>query len=183
MAEISLRPMTEDDLPLVVDWLARPHVDRWWHEAFDLAEVREKYLPRLAGDEPTFMLTVLADGAPIGLAQWYRWDDWPQDRDTYRVGHGELGIDYAIGEPGSCGRGLGTAMIGRLLDLLRADHDGSVAVVVTPESDNTASRRVLEKNGFTLVDVFQTAHLDGATPEGPTALYRRTLGGMLTTRA
>jgi aminoglycoside 6'-N-acetyltransferase len=174
--------MTEDDLPLVVEWLARPHVDRWWHEAFDLAEVRAKYLPRLAGDEPTFMLTVLLDGAPIGLAQWYRWDDWAEDRDNYRIGAGEFGIDYAIGEPSACGRGVGTAMIGKLLDLLRADHAGSAPVTVTPEADNTASRRILEKNGFALVDVFQAAHLDGRTPEGPTALYRRTVGGMLTTR-
>jgi RimJ/RimL family protein N-acetyltransferase len=183
MTEISLRPMTEEDLPLVVDWLARPHVDRWWHEAFDLAEVRQKYLPRLAGVEPTFMLTVLADGAPIGLAQWYRWDDWPEDRDTYRIGPGELGIDYAIGEASACGHGVGTAMIERLLDLLRADHDGAVAVTVTPEAANAASRRILEKNGFTLVEVFQTTHLEGVTPEGPTALYRRTLGTTVTTRA
>jgi RimJ/RimL family protein N-acetyltransferase len=173
---ISLRDMAEDDLPLVVEWMARPHVDRWWHEVFDLDAMRAKYLPRLAGVEPTFMLTVLADGVPIGLAQWYRWDDYAEDRDNYRIGVGELGIDYAIGELSACGHGAGTAMVGLLVELLGALDGGAVAVAVTPEAANSASRRILEKNGFALVDVFQTRHLDGRTPEGPTALYRRALG-------
>ena len=180
---ISLRDMAEADLPLVVEWMARPHVDRWWHEAFDLDAMRAKYLPRLAGDEPTFMLTVLGDGVPIGLAQWYRWDDYAEDRDNYRIGVGELGIDYAIGELSACGRGAGTAMVGLLVELLHSSNGGAVAVTVTPEAANSASRRVLEKNGFALVDVFQTRQLDGRTPEGPTALYRRALAGTLATRA
>jgi len=176
MTAISLRDMTEADLPLVVEWMARPHVDRWWHESFDLNETRAKYLPRLAGDEPTFMLTVLEDAVPIGLAQWYRWDDYAEDRDNYRIGVGELGIDYAIGDVSACGHGAGTAMLGLVLDLLRTAHGEAVTVTVTPEAANAASRRILEKNGFALVDVFQTRHLEGRAPEGPTALYRRLLG-------
>src|SRR3979490_1842268 len=29
------RPMSAADLPLVRDWLARPHVAAWWHDADD----------------------------------------------------------------------------------------------------------------------------------------------------
>jgi hypothetical protein len=67
-------------------------------------------------------------------------------------------------------------VVGLVLDLLRTAHGEAVEVTVTPEAANAASRRILEKNGFALVDVFQTRHIDGRTPEGPTALYRRLLG-------
>jgi hypothetical protein len=72
-------------------------------------------------------------------------------------------------------------LVGRLSS--SAASADAVAVTVTPEAANVASRRILEKNGFVLVDVFQTRHLDGRTPEGPTALYRRALGGTLDTLA
>jgi RimJ/RimL family protein N-acetyltransferase len=121
------------------------------------------------------MLIVEADAVPVGLAQWYRWDDYTEDRDNYRIGAGELGLDYAIGEPSTFGRGVGTSMVARLLDLLRAETAPGTPVTVTPEAANSASRRVLEKNGFVHSATFQSEHLEGRAPEGPTAIYRRTL--------
>jgi aminoglycoside 6'-N-acetyltransferase len=167
--------MGEADLSLVVRWLAEPHVTRWWYQSPTLDEARAKYLPRLAGEEPTHMLIALEDDAAIGLAQWYRWDDYADDRDNYRIGPDELGVDYAIGEASACGRGLGTQLIAAVLDELRAHHPGGTPVSVTPEADNRPSRLVLERNGFDLVAVFQSAHLPGRAPEGPTAVYRRLL--------
>ncbi len=167
--------MTDADLPGVVAWLAQPHVHRWWHLDYDLAAAKEKYGPRLRGDEPTHMLIVEADSESVGLAQWYRWDDYIEDRDNYRIGPGELGLDYAIGEPSASGRGVGTVMIARVLDLLRAEAAAGTPVTVTPEAANVASRRILEKNGFTHTATFQSEHLDGRAPEGPTAVYRRLL--------
>jgi len=172
---LDLRAMTEGDLPLLVDWFRHPHVSQWWKSTPDLAQTRAKYLPRLRGEQPTRMITVLEDGAPVGLAQWYRWDDYAEDRDNYRIGRGELGIDYLIGDPPTCYRGLGTQLVDRLLGLLRSRFPAGTLVSVTPEADNTPSRRVLEKNGFTLVDVFQSQHLPGRSPEGPSAVYRRPL--------
>ena len=167
--------MTEADLPSVVEWLAQPHVHRWWHLDYDLAAATKKYGPRLRGEEPTHMLIVESDAAPVGLAQWYRWDDYTEDRDNYRIGDGELGLDYAIGEPSTVGRGVGTIMIARLLDLLRAEAASGTPVTVTPEAANVASRRILEKNGFAHTATFQSEHREGRVPEGPTAVYRRAL--------
>lgn len=171
----ALRPMREDDLPLVVDWLRRPHVQRWWRLTPDLEAARGTYVPRLTGAEPTHMLTVLENEVPVGLAQWYRWDDYPRDRDAHRVGAGELGIDHAIGEVSACYRRLGTGLVARLLNLLRGMQAGGTPVSVTPEDANAPSRRILEKNGFELVAVFQADPVDGAHPKEPTALYRRLL--------
>jgi aminoglycoside 6'-N-acetyltransferase len=167
--------MVEDDLPLLVSWFQEPHVHRWWRTAPDLEQARAKYLPRLRGEQPTTMLTVLEDDVPVGLAQWYRWDDYAEDRDNYRIGAGELGIDYAIGEAGACHRGLGTELIRVLLDMLGSRFPPGTGVSVTPEADNLPSRRILEKNSFALIDVFQSRQLPGRMQEGPTALYRATL--------
>ena len=172
---LSLRLMTEDDMPLLVSWFRQRHVYRWWRTMPDLEQTRAKYLPRLRGERPTTMITVLDDDVPIGLAQWYRWDDYAEDRDNCRIGAGELGLDYTIGALASCFRGLGTQLIGLLLGLLGTQFPTGTAISVTPEADNVPSRRVLEKNGFTVVDVFQSRHLPGRMQEGPTAVYRRTL--------
>jgi len=67
---LSLRDLTEADLPLISRWSGEPHVDRWWHEAADLAQTRKTYLPYINGTDPTHVLIVELDARPIGLAQW-----------------------------------------------------------------------------------------------------------------
>ena len=39
MAPYQFRPMSADDLPLVRDWLARPHVAEWWGDADEQFEL------------------------------------------------------------------------------------------------------------------------------------------------
>lgn len=59
-------------------------------------------------------------------------------------------------------------MIGSLVECVRAASPGS-GILIAPEAANVASRRVLEKNGFHLVDVRPVA----TEPHGrPMALYR-----------
>jgi GNAT superfamily N-acetyltransferase len=127
---VTLRPMAENDFPHVVTWLSEPQVRQWWYQPLDLPAVRAKYLPRLAGIEPTHMMVIEDDGAPVGLAQWYRWDDYPDDRDNYRLGRDELGMDYAIGVPSARGRGVGRAAIEGVLGTMREAHAAGTAVSV-----------------------------------------------------
>ena len=56
--DLCLRALRESDLPRVAAWLAEPHVARWWNLPSGLDGVRAKFLPRIAGDEPTHMLVV-----------------------------------------------------------------------------------------------------------------------------
>jgi RimJ/RimL family protein N-acetyltransferase len=67
------------------------------------------------------------------------------------------------------GHGLGTALIAALVDHVRIRYPHA-GVVADPEASNSASRRVLEKNGFGLVDVRIVA--SDAVAE-PMAIYRR----------
>jgi hypothetical protein len=42
-------PLAKTDLPLLFDWLNRPHITEWWDGPVSFSQVLEKYLPRLGG--------------------------------------------------------------------------------------------------------------------------------------
>ena len=166
---ISLRPMTEQDLPAVAAWLALPHVARWWTADTTAEAELAGYRQRVRGEgDHTIMLMILNDGIPVGWCQWYRWDDYPDEALEMGARDGELGIDYAIGDPACVGRGLGTELIGALVTGLRGQHPDA-GFLVDPDAANAPSRRVLEKNGFQLVAVRPVATEDTGRPM---AIYR-----------
>lgn len=161
--------MTLDDLPAVARWLREPHVARWWTpETTPEAEIDEFRARVDAPDGATRMCSVDLGGRPIGWCQWYRWADDPDDAGAIGALASEIGADYAIGEPAQIGRGVGTAMIAALVAHVRTHHPGA-GLLVAPEAANGPSRRVLEKYGFSLVEVRPVA----AEPHArPIALYR-----------
>lgn len=171
---IRLRALTAADLTLVSQWFSAAHVQRWWHESSDLAAVRSQYLPCIEGSVPTHLLLAELPAAPLGLAQWYRWSDYPDHAHSLGADPDEAGFDYLIGSEDLCGLGLGTQLIAALIAHIRAQEVSVAGFVVDPELANTASRRVLEKNGFELVAVKSIPDPD-AHPIGPTAIYRRRL--------
>ena len=158
---IELRPLLESDLRTVDEWFDAAHVRRWWRH-----DRAEQFLPVLHGAEPTVVLVAVHERRTVGLGQWYRWDDDAEARDAYGIPVGTLGIDYLIGRAHDCERGLGTALVAALLEVMPA-----LPVWVTPEEANEPSRRVLEKNGFELMAVKQ-CHVRDEPEAGPTALYR-----------
>jgi aminoglycoside 6'-N-acetyltransferase len=177
--------MTEADLPAIEAWLRLPHVARWWTpdntaEA-EIAKYRERVRQERTSQErtsperdhpdntpATHMLMIILDVAPVGWCQWYRWADYPAEAEAVGAHDGEIGIDYAIGDPAQVGRGVGTAMIGALVTEIRRLHPAA-GILTTPEAANMASRRVLEKNGFALVAVRPVAT---EAADAPMAIYR-----------
>lgn len=167
---ITLRPMAASDLPALEAWLAQPHVARWWTQDTTLEAELAQYRERVkgAGDLTTTMLTVLRNDMPIGWCQWYRWADNPDESAAMAAFDHEVGIDYAIGDPSSVNRGVGTELIAALIAEVRRAHPGC-GLLVAPEAANTASRRVLEKNGFELVAV---RPVETEPSDRPMAIYR-----------
>jgi aminoglycoside 6'-N-acetyltransferase len=148
---VTLRPLVESDLTLVERWLHEPHLARWWLTSNTVEDELNDIRGYLAG-EPFEVLMVELDGAPVGWCQWYRWWDDPDEAEELGVGPDDVGIDYGIGDPAAVALGVGTAAIAALVaHIQRSVPD--VAIVVEPDAENIASRRVLEKNGFTLVDL------------------------------
>lgn len=170
MPEIDLRAFSREDLPLLAGWLGNEHVARWWpKEDASIAALDAYYGPAIDGTDPTHLYLALADGVPVGFVQTYRHADHPDwDR---AVGIPDVaGIDYLIGEPDRCGKGLGTAAIAALCTHTFALFPDVAGIVSAPQAANGASRRVLEKNGFRLLGV-RELESDDPGDAGPSAVY------------
>jgi aminoglycoside 6'-N-acetyltransferase len=132
-------PMSAADLPLVRDWLARPHVAEWWHDT-DTFE----FVSGELGHHDVAQFIVTVDERPLGYLQCYTMSEWnagfgPQPAGT-------RGIDQFIGEPDMIGRRHGSALVREFVaGLLNA---GTPRVVTDPDPDNIRAIRAYEKAGF-----------------------------------
>ena len=133
------RPMSAGDLPLVRDWLARPHVAAWWHDTDDF-----DFVSGDLGHHDLAQFIVMMDERPIGYLQCCRVSEW--DAGLGAQPDGTRGIDQFIGEPGLIGRGHGSAFIREFIDELLAK--GTPRVVIDPSPTNPRAIRAYEKAGF-----------------------------------
>jgi aminoglycoside 6'-N-acetyltransferase len=174
---IELRPLVADDLPFVAGWLRQPHVARWWLAGTTAEAELNEVAARVAepAGSPTRLLAILERSrhdletpVRIGWCQWYPYDAYPAEADAIGARAGDCGIDYAIGDPAAIGRGLGTELIAALVGEVHRHHPGC-GVIVDPDATNVASRRVLERNGFSLITVRAVAT---EPTDDPVAIYR-----------
>lgn len=170
MDTLSFRPLTTADLPLLHEWLGRPHVAEWWGPAPTLAEVEEEYGPLTSAESTTVPYLFLGDGAPIGYIQSYvvmgsgdGW--WPDEEDP-----GARGIDQFLADPEQLGRGLGTAMVRAFAQQLFGDP-AVTRIQTDPSPRNRRAVRCYEKAGFRAVGEVET-------PDGPALfMVRERLSG------
>ena len=128
------RPLTESDLPMLLEWLHRPHVQEWWEAESSIAEVRESYLE---SDARAFIAWL--EGEPAAYIQWYPTDE-------PRV----AGIDQFLADPKQLNRGFGTALVTQFVEFLFSDSTVR-AVIVDPVPHNARAIRCYEKAGFRFV--------------------------------
>ena len=170
---VTIRPLSRDDFPLLRRWLAMPHVQAWWgSEPAEPADVDRKYGPRADGADPTRVFVIELPDQPIGIIQCYRHEDYA-DWDRAVGIPAAAGIDYLIGEPAHCGRGLGTAAITGLVPRVFGLYPEIAAIVAVPQAANQASRRALEKAGFSLVGE-RKLDSDDPSDADPSAVYALT---------
>jgi RimJ/RimL family protein N-acetyltransferase len=143
------------DLPLLYQWLSRPHVAEWWGPPRSLAEVEQEYGPLINDQSTTRPYVVLGDGAPIGYIQSYvamgsgeGW--WPDEENP-----GVRGIDQFLAHPEQLGRGLGTTMVRAFVQLLFADP-AVTRIQTDPSPRNRPAIRCYEKAGFHAVGEVDT---------------------------
>jgi len=160
---IRLRPMAEQDLPMLHSWLNEPHVVEWWGgEHPTLAQVRHRYLPRILAHERVTPYMATLEGEPFAYAQSYGTTDvgdgwWEDETDP-----GVKGIDQFIARPDLLGIGLGTRLVRALVDLLFTDP-AVTKIQTDPAPNNHRAIRCYEKAGFRRVKTI-------VTPDGP-AVY------------
>jgi aminoglycoside 6'-N-acetyltransferase len=149
-SELTFRSMGEADLEQVRIWLGLPHVVTWYLAGSTLEQELDELRQCIANEQPTYALMVLERGKPIGWCQWYVCADYPDHAAGVGAEPGDIGVDFAIGDPARVGKGVGTSLIASLVAYVSERHPGA-GFVADPEATNRASRRVLEKNGLELV--------------------------------
>lgn len=153
--ELSFRPMTAGDLPLLHDWLRRAHALRWYGDHGTYEDVADHYLPAIEGRDPTDHYIVLLGGAPIGMVQTYLVADYVGYAQLVQVDdRATAGVDIVIGEEDLTGRGLGTEILRRFVDAIVFADPATTACVADPDARNVASVRAFEKAGFRAVREF-----------------------------
>ena len=163
---ITFRPLERADLPMLCEWIARPHVAEWWDAPPTLAEALEEFGPLIAGAVPHRAYIALLDDMPLGFVQSYVpsecHDDgwWLEEHDA-----GVRGIDQFLVDSGSLGRGLGTSMVRAFVDRL-FEAPEVTRVQTDPSPANTRAIRCYEKAGF-------RAAREVVTPDGPALLMCR----------
>ncbi len=144
---ITFRPLGMADLPLLHEWLVRPHVAQWWSPTPSFAEVEQEFEPLISGQSTTRPYLVLGDGVPIGYIQSYVAKDsgdgwWPDEQDP-----GVRGIDQFLAQAEQLGRGIGTAMVRAFVERLFADAE-VIRIQTDPSPRNPRAIRCYEKAGF-----------------------------------
>jgi aminoglycoside 6'-N-acetyltransferase len=165
---IELRDLVHGDLVLVEGWLRESHVSRWFLAGSSAEDELRDLRDSVVGAQPTRLLLALDGGQPVGWCQWYRCADYPVWAADAGAVAGDIGIDYAVGDPARVGRGLGTDLVAALVRQVRGQYPAA-GIIAGPEAANIASRRVLEKNGFAFLD---ERSLASEPSPAPIAIYR-----------
>jgi RimJ/RimL family protein N-acetyltransferase len=162
MTRVRFVPVAEHHLPMLHEWLGRPHVAAWWSPQPSVDELRADYLGH---DDGTRAFIAHGDDGPIGFIQCYvvmgsgeGW--WPTETDP-----GARGIDQFLCDGDRLGQGLGRTMVRRFVDALFGDP--RVTVVQTdPSPDNPRAVRCYQAAGFGI-------EAEVITPDGPALLMKR----------
>jgi aminoglycoside 6'-N-acetyltransferase len=146
-----VRPATDDDVDLLVEWHADPETSKYWD---DETFTREQMLERLRR-EPVDAWIVESDGTPVGYLQSW-WEDDPPKRG---------GLDGFL-IPDARGRGLmpdaARALATHLLE------DGWAYVTVDPYEWNERALRGWRNAGF----VAESRHEPDEDHHAPWVLMR-----------
>lgn len=140
---LRLRAATNDDLPLIEQWLQADHVRRTWGDAD--ANIQ---LLRDSPVDGSWRAIIETDGRKVGLVLWQH----PTRRELDEASLTDIpvsviDIDIMIGEPTAVGLGVGSAAIRLVAE--KALSDPAVPFVMAcARLDNLASQRAFAKAGF-----------------------------------
>ncbi|MEO8379375.1 MAG: GNAT family N-acetyltransferase [Acidobacteriota bacterium] len=171
---ITFRPLTRGDLPLLCEWLGRPHVVEWWGSAPSLAEVESEYGPLTEAGSSTLGFIAFLEGRPMGFIQSYvvlgSGDGWWEGE----TDPGARGIDQFLADGAHLGRGLGSAMVRAFVQRLFLDP-AVTRVQTDPSPENDRAIRSYSRAGFQPREVVET-------PDGPALLMFCERGALLPPR-
>jgi aminoglycoside 6'-N-acetyltransferase len=167
MMTINFLPLKKSHFPLLLKWLEKPYIKKWWDQnvKWTAELVKEKYDNYLAGykklefagkiiKKPMHAYIITFDGIPIGYIQYYNAYDFPREQGYIlkELPTSLASIDLFIGEKGYVGKGYGPKLMDKLIqDYVFRSFD---AVFVDPDMSNKGAIRAYEKCGFKILREF-----------------------------
>lgn len=152
---ITFKPLTEADLPLLYQWFQVPHVKEGYArgEAYTLEMIGDKYLPRIH-DATIPSYIICYQEREVGYIQLYKLTDHlPEGVKNYsheifnQYEAAELvGLDLFLADADLLGTGVSSKILREFIDT-RIDKKYR-AVVVDPAINNARAIEFFEKNGF-----------------------------------
>ncbi len=147
---ITLLPLTDEHLPYLYKWNADPEV-LYWTEGEDITSYPPEMVHIIWGgiSENNLCFAVDVNGEIIGEC-WLQKMNLPNVKAMYPAGVDVRRIDMCIGEKSYWGKGIGTLFIGMLVTFAFEEENVDVLHCLC-EDYNIRSRRVWEKDGFSLI--------------------------------
>ncbi len=143
-----LEPVRLDrDLDLLTGWMNDPQVDAYWELAGPAGVTAAHVWAQMAGDSRSIPCLGLLDGTPMSYWEIYRADLDPLSA-YYPARPHDTGIHLLIGDGTNRGRGLGTALLRAVADLVLDNRPRCMRVVAEPDIRNTPSVSAFLNSGF-----------------------------------
>ncbi len=147
----TFKKISENDIPLLINWFNQPHVQRWWPTP-EKEELIEKFLTRIRSKN-TFGYIVYLDNHPIGYIQYY-YIDYNEEKTGMwlpKLPENTVGTDQFIGDPDYIGKGYGQRFITAFIKYLQTIEPNITTIIVDPEPENSIAIKCYEKVGFTKI--------------------------------
>ena len=148
--KVILRPLSDEHLPYLYKWNSDPEV-LYWTEGADVESYPPEVIHKIYGgsQENCLYFAIEANGEIIGEC-WLQKMNLPNVKEMYTDDTDVRRIDMSIGEKAYWGKGIGTIFVGMLVKYAFENERVDVLHCLS-EDYNIRSRRVWEKNGFTLI--------------------------------
>jgi RimJ/RimL family protein N-acetyltransferase len=137
----------ERDLPVISRWMNDPAVAEFWQLAGPQSVTQAHLGAQLDGDGRSLPCLGLLDGRPMSYWEIYRADLDPLAR-HYPARPHDTGIHLLIGSVADRGRGLGSALLRAVADLILDKRSTCARVVAEPDLCNAPSVAAFMTAGF-----------------------------------
>ncbi|MEU6770228.1 GNAT family N-acetyltransferase [Streptomyces sp. NPDC046759] len=141
----------DEDIPLVHRWMNDPAVAEFWELAGPRSRTEDHLRARLHGDGRSVPCLGVLDGTPMSYWEIYRADLDPLAR-HYPARPHDTGIHLLVGGAEDRGRGLGSALLRAVADLILDRRPACARIVAEPDLRNTPSVAAFLSAGFRYAD-------------------------------
>ena len=148
--KIILHPLSDEHLPYLYKWNSDPEV-LYWVDGDDVESYPPEVVRQIYGEisQNSLCFLIEVNGEIIGEC-WLQKMNLPDVSALYEENTDVRRIDMSIGEKSYWGKGIGTLFVGMLVKFAFENNQVDVLHCFC-EDYNIRSKRVWEKNGFTLI--------------------------------